>query len=121
MGRIGGDEFIIFLKDIVSREVAEENALFYCGDIYSLKSDWIAFFAEQGICATLQCAILDNDAFSGFVGFDEYTGTRMWTKEEIGMLSLIFQLLTVFLQKKHAADYDAYLLTFFDIIKYKKM
>ena len=84
----------------------EENALFYCRDIYSLKPEQIALFAEQGVYATLQCAIQDDGAFSGFVGFDECTGTRMWTKEEIGMLSLISQLLTVFLQKKRAADRD---------------
>ncbi|WP_133969417.1 diguanylate cyclase domain-containing protein [Eubacterium limosum] len=84
----------------------EENALFYCRDIYSLVPEQVALFEEQGIRSTLQCAIQDNGAFSGFVGFDECTGTRMWTKEEIGMLSLISQLLTVFLQKKRAAERD---------------
>ena len=42
--------------------------------------------------------------FRGFVGFDECTGVRMWTKEEVGMLSLISQLLTTFLQKKRSID-----------------
>lgn len=94
----------------------EENALFYCRDIYSLKPEQIALFEEQSIRSTLQCAILDNGAFSGFVGFDECTGTRMWTKEEIGMLSLISQMLTVFLQKKRVADWEHQLAVRFNTI-----
>lgn len=87
-------------------DLFRENALFYCRDINTLKPEQTALFAEQGVRSTLQCAIQDDGVFSGFVGFDECTGTRMWTKEEIGMLSLISQLLTVFLQKKRASDRD---------------
>lgn len=87
-------------------DLFRENALFYCRDIYSLKPEQTALFEEQSIRSTLQCAILNEGVFAGFVGFDECTGTRMWTKEEIGMLSLISQLLTVFLQRKRASDRD---------------
>lgn len=88
------------------KDLFKENALFYCRDIHSLKPEQTALFEKQGVFSTLQCAILDRGDFTGFVGFDECTGIRMWTKEEIGMLSMISQLLTVFLQKKRAADRD---------------
>lgn len=77
-----------------------EQSIFYCRDIYTLTPDKIALFESQGICSTLQCAMRSNNEFSGFVGFDECTGLRLWTKEEIGMLSLIAQILSMFLQKK---------------------
>lgn len=84
----------------------KDNAVFYCQDIRRLTPEQAAIFESQGIRSTLQCAIQEKNAFHGFVGFDECTGTRMWTKEEIGTLSLISQLLTTFLLKKRVADRD---------------
>lgn len=81
-------------------DLFHENSIFYCRDIYTLSPDKIALFESQGICSTLQCALRDDDKFCGFVGFDECTGMRLWTKEEIGVLSLISQMLAIFLQKK---------------------
>lgn len=84
-----------------------ENAIFYCRDIHALAPSQVALFERQGIRSTLQCAIRSEDeSFRGFVGFDECTGTRLWTKDEIAILSLVSQLLTTFLQKKRATDRD---------------
>ena len=87
-------------------ELFHQDSIFYCRDIHSLKPKQVALLEGQGICSTLQCAIWDNEEFRGFVGFDECTGMRMWTKEEIGVLSLVSQLLSTFLQKKRAAERD---------------
>lgn len=83
-----------------------DGSIFYCRDIRSLPPAITALFESQGIHSTLQCAIREGDRFRGFIGFDECTGARMWTKEEIGTLSMISQLLTVFLLKKRATDHD---------------
>lgn len=81
-------------------ELFGEDTIFYCRDIHSLKPEQEALFAEQGICSTLQCAILDDERLSGIIGFDECTGKRLWTQEEIDSLSLIAQILSIFLQRK---------------------
>lgn len=84
----------------------KDDSVFYCRDIHALKPEQVALFESQGICSTLQCAIREDEKFHGFVGFDECTGTRLWTKEEIGMLSLVSQLLVTFLQKNRIAERD---------------
>lgn len=87
-------------------ELFKNDSIFYCRDIHSLTPAQAELLGNQGICSTLQCAIHEGEVFRGFVGFDECTGLRLWTKEEIGMLSLISQLLTTFLQKKRATERD---------------
>lgn len=79
-----------------------EDSIFYCRDIQTLKTEQKAVFSEQGIHSTLQCAIWDDKKFKGFVGFDECTGQRLWTKEEVSTLSLISQILSIFLNRKEA-------------------
>lgn len=75
----------------------DENMIFYCRDIHSLKPEHEALFASQGICSVLQCAFEADAVFAGFVGFDECTGLRLWTQEEVSTLQLISQILSMFL------------------------
>lgn len=89
------------------RDLFKDHSVFYCRDIHSLTPVQTALFESQGICSTLQCAILEGDAFHGFVGFDECTGMRLWNKEEIATLTLISQLLTTFLLKKRTTKHDS--------------
>ena len=91
------------------KEFFKESAIFYCRDIESLPPALTEFFGAQGIRSTLQCAMFYGTALSGFIGFDECTGTRMWTKEEVGALSVISQMLAIFLQRKRVADHDRHL------------
>lgn len=77
-----------------------EDSIFYCRDIHTLKPEQEQLFAGQGIHSTLQCAFWYDNFFSGFVGFDECTGLRLWSKEEVSTLSLIAQVLAIFLQQK---------------------
>ncbi|WP_295579348.1 diguanylate cyclase domain-containing protein [uncultured Oscillibacter sp.] len=86
------------------QELFRDHAVFYCRDIHTLSPAQAALFEMQGICSTLQCALYNGKEFCGFIGFDECTGLRMWNKEEIGLLSLVAQLLTTFLLKKREAD-----------------
>ncbi|MFR2848972.1 MAG: diguanylate cyclase domain-containing protein [Hungatella hathewayi] len=88
------------------REWFLENPVIYCRDINSLPPKMSEVLKPQGIYSILQCAIMDNDKFYGFVGFDECTGLRMWTKEEVAALTLISQLINTFLLKKRASEKD---------------
>lgn len=77
-----------------------DDDIFYCRDIHTLKPEQEELLSQQGIHSTLQCAFWDNSKFSGFVGFDECSGLRLWTQEEVTTLSLISQILSTFLQRK---------------------
>ena len=85
-------------------DLFRDNDIFYCRDIQALTPKQVELFEKQDVRSTLQCALMDGAMFRGFIGFDECTGLRMWTKEEIGMLSLIAQILTTFLLKKRESD-----------------
>ncbi|NMS89846.1 diguanylate cyclase [Clostridioides difficile] len=77
-----------------------DDSIFYCRDINILPYDQKKILSEQGICSTLQCAILEDSVFTGFIGFDECTGLRIWTQKEIDLLIMMSQLISLFLQKK---------------------
>lgn len=82
------------------KELFEDNTVFYCRDIRTLKPGQAEILAAQGIRSTLQCAILENKTFTGMIGFDECTGLRLWTQEEISLLIILSQLISLFLLKK---------------------
>ena len=77
-----------------------EDAIFYCRDIHTLAPEQEILFSEQGVHSTLQCALWNDGVFDGFVGFDECTGLRLWTQEEVSTLSLVAQIMSMFLQRK---------------------
>lgn len=86
------------------KELFQDHDVFYCRDIKTLTPAQTALFESQGIRSTLQCALYNGTEFRGFIGFDECTGMRLWNKEEIGILSLIAQILTTFFLKKREID-----------------
>lgn len=82
-----------FLKNFNS------SGIFHCHDIRTLHPDLFKVLAEQGIYSVLQCAIMDDGAFMGYVGFDECRENRAWTKEQVTSLTLISNILSTFLLK----------------------
>lgn len=83
----------------------DENGLFYCRDISDLPPEQYDILNPQGIKSMLQCAIRDNGAFKGYVGFDECRKNRFWTQEQIVALSFIAEILSIFLLKRRAQDH----------------
>lgn len=81
-----------------------ENAVFYCPDVSALPDHLREILEPQGIKSMLQCAIRDGGVFKGYVGFDENTHTRMWTHEQISLLSFVSKLASIFLLKKRSHD-----------------
>ena len=81
-----------------------EWGIFYCPDIITLPVPLRTALAQQGIKSLLQCSIRDNGAFRGFVGFDECLDHRLWTQEQIDLLTLLSQMLSLFLLKNRAQN-----------------
>lgn len=86
------------------KQYFNERGIFYCKDISTLNGGLYEILEAQGIVSMLQCAILDEGEFSGYVGFDDCNGNRFWTKDEIESLTFISEILSVFLINKHKQD-----------------
>ena len=97
MERLQGLSYKDDLGDYLSN--FDENGIFYCRDISQLNQRLYRILAPQGICAILQCAIMDGGVFRGYVGFDECRKSRSWTKEQVASLTLIASVLSTFLMK----------------------
>lgn len=81
-----------------------ENGIFYCRDIAELPESQYRILAPQGIKSMLQCAIRDKGVFKGYVGFDECSAHRFWTKEQIDILSMLARILSTFLLKQRSQE-----------------
>ncbi len=77
----------------------DENGIFYCPDISTLPPNLYDILAPQGIKSILHCAMRENNVFRGYVGFDECHTQRLWTKEQIQLLTYFSEMLSVFLMK----------------------
>ncbi len=85
-------------------DVFNEHGVFYCTDISSLAPHFRAILEPQGIKSMLQCSIMDNGVFRGYVGFDECSVHRLWTQEQINLLQFLSEVLSLFLLKKRVQD-----------------
>lgn len=84
------------------RESFNEHGIFYCPDVEKLSEPVYSVVKMQGIRSMLCCAIREKGEFCGYVGFDECTEERIWTKEQIDVLTFISEMLSVFLIKMRA-------------------
>lgn len=82
----------------------DENGVFYCEDIIKLNEKLYNILAPQDIKSLLQCAIIDDQEFKGYVGFDECRQNCYWTKEQIKSLGLIANILSEFLLKQRLKE-----------------
>ncbi len=81
-----------------------ERGIFYCADVTKLPDHIREILEPQGVRSMLQCAIRDKGVFRGYIGIDECTKLRMWTKEQIDLLTFLSQMVSVFLLKKRAQE-----------------
>lgn len=82
----------------------DENGIFYCRDISELPKIQYDILFPHGIKSILQCAIRDEGVFKGYVGFDECSKHRYWTKEQVDVLSMLAQILSNFLLKQYSQE-----------------
>ena len=87
------DELGDYLKNF------DEHGIFFCHDIEKLHPDVYAVLRPQGIFSMLQCAMLDEGEFVGYVGFDECRENRAWNERQVAAFKLTANVLSVFLMK----------------------
>lgn len=76
-----------------------EHGIFYCSDIKSLHPDLYEVLRPQGIRSMLQCAMLDEGEFVGYVGFDECRHNGGWNERQVASFKLTADVLSTFLMK----------------------
>ena len=81
-----------------------EHGVFYMRSLDEMNPAVRAILEPQGIRSMLQCAIRDNGVFRGYVGFDECSEDRIWTQDQVSVLTTIAELTVVFLLKQRAQD-----------------
>lgn len=92
---------ISYITDIPGwPEVYDEKGVFYCTDITKLAPQFRAILEPQGVKSMLQCAIMDQGVFRGYVGFDECASNRLWTQEQLYQLEFLAEALAVFLVRQ---------------------
>lgn len=84
----------------------ESSSIFFCRNVSAMGDALRAVLEPQGIRSMLHCAIKDENRLCGVIGFDECTGKRMWSHEEINTLSLVSCLITTFLLKRRAIEHN---------------
>ncbi|MEG1843265.1 MAG: diguanylate cyclase [Clostridia bacterium] len=77
----------------------DSHGIFYCHDIKCLHPSVYAILRPQGIRSMIQCAMLDEGAFVGYVGFDECRENRAWSKRQVASFKLTANVLSTFLIK----------------------
>lgn len=82
------------------RDNFNDDNIFYCHDVNSLVPAQKKVVEMQGIKSMLQCAIMDEGEFKGFIGFDECRNNRFWTQEQIDALAFIAKVISLFLVRK---------------------
>lgn len=87
------DELGDYLKNF------DEHGIFYCHDIENLHPDVYKVLKPQGIRSMLQCAMLDEGEFVGYVGFDECRENRAWNERQVATFKLTANVLSTFLIK----------------------
>lgn len=81
-----------------------EDGIFFCRDVRELLARDRLILEAQGIKSILQCHIMENGKIRGFIGFDECTKNRYWTRQQILVLQMLAKILGMYLLKGRAGE-----------------
>jgi len=81
-------------------EAFNERGVFYCDDVHRLPQEQYAAQNARGVKAVLQCAIRKNGVFHGYIGVDDCGSKRLWTQDQVDLLSFLAEVLSIFLPRK---------------------
>lgn len=90
------------LQHIPFREVYENDQfrendhIFFSKENRILPSDLTDLFFKQGTHSTLLCSFRKDKDCSGFIGYDECFGKRLWSADEIAVLTRISHIIDIF-------------------------
>ena len=77
----------------------DDSGIFYCADVRDTPPNLRSVLEPQGICSMLQCAMLDEGTFVGYVGFDECRNHMAWSPRQVASFKLTADVLSTFLIK----------------------
>lgn len=86
------------------RKNFNETGVFYCQDAAEITSALKQVLPKYKIQSFLQCEIMDEGGFKGFIGVEDCAAKRRWTGDQIDTLSLVSRLLSAFLLKRRAEE-----------------
>jgi putative two-component system response regulator len=86
------------------KETYDENGIMFCTDITKLDKPHRDILEPQGIKSMLHCAIRDKGIFRGYIGFDDCKEPRMWTREQIELLTFFSEALSMFLLRQRRQE-----------------
>ncbi len=69
------------------KEYFNADNLFYCQDVSELNPDFGNVIDIADVTTFIQCGLIENGNFKGFIGFHVCKTPRLWKKEEIETLS----------------------------------
>ena len=81
-----------------------ESGVLRCDNVDLLPTHMRDMVSRWGAKALLCCAIMDEGEFRGFVGFESKTAERGWTKEQVGYLSSLAEVLSLVLLRKRSRN-----------------
>lgn len=81
-----------------------EDGIISSSDISLLPQSIRDVLEPQGIKAIIHCAMFDDGKFKGYLGFDECRCTRPWSNNHIRILTMVSQLIGVFLFKRRRQE-----------------
>ena len=82
------------------RDLFDKSGVFRCDDTATLPPRIREVAHRMGAKALLCCAIVDEGVFRGFVGFESDVEKRVWTQDQMGYLTSLAEVLSMFLLKK---------------------
>ena len=86
------------------RDLFDKNGVLRCDDTTTLPQRLRETAIRKGAKALLCSAIMDEGVFRGFVGFECDDDKRAWTQEQVGHLTTLAEVLSLFLLKKRTKE-----------------
>lgn len=82
----------------------DKNGVFSCANINLLPDELQVYFKDSPVKAVLDCHMVESGIVRGVIGFEYHDHPRIWTSDEIEVLSFTAEILSTFLLKKRAID-----------------
>ena len=102
-----GEEMEYFVVETAERENRARREVYRCDDTNApgvLTPQFTSQISRSGVRAFLQFTLLDHGSCQGFIGFDECTGARIWTDEELETLRQIARIVGGYLLRVRAQE-----------------
>jgi diguanylate cyclase (GGDEF)-like protein/PAS domain S-box-containing protein len=86
------------------RKVFDDEGVYCCNDINAAPSWVYKLLQPQGVKSCLMSEMVEGCKVRGFIGFNDASTTRVWTKEQKDTLILIARIMTVFIMKNRQKE-----------------